>query len=168
MAEAGILDVDDRVELIDGEVVEMNPIGSRQAACVARLNRLFSTRVLDQAIVWVQNSVRLSGHSELQPDLALLEPRDDFYAHAHPTPMDVLLLVEVADTSGAYDRGLKLPLYAAAEIPEVWVIDLSESVVESFRSPTSGQYRERRVFRDDDELIPYQFRALSIGVAEII
>src|SRR5262245_37141744 len=99
MAQAGILHEDDRVELIEGEIIETAAIGSRHAACVDRLNQLFSGRVAGRAIVRVQNPIRLSQRSEPQPDLALLRPRADFYATGHPGPQDVLLVVEVADTS---------------------------------------------------------------------
>ncbi len=118
MAQAGILTEDDRAELIEGEIVEMAPIGSRHAACVARLTALLS-RVQDRAILWVQNPIRLGEHSEPQPDVALLSLRPDFYAQAHPGPQDVLLLVEVAETSPGDDREVKLFLYARAAISEV-------------------------------------------------
>lgn len=168
MAEAGILHEDDRVELIEGEILEMNPIGVRHAFCVARLTRLFSSKVQNQAIVWVQNPIRLNERSELQPDLALLKPSLGFHATTHPTPEDVLLLIEVTDTSGVYDRGIKLELYATTGIPEVWVVDLPNSVVESFHSPASGRYLEHRVFRGEEEIVPLQFPNLRVAVAEII
>ena len=114
MARAGILREDDRVELLDGEILEMTPIGSRHAACVDRLNQLFSDQVRRRAIVRIQNPIRLSERSEPQPDLTLLRPRPDFYAQAHPGPGDVLLVVEVAETSADVDRDVKVPLYSAA------------------------------------------------------
>jgi Uma2 family endonuclease len=125
MAEAGILSEDDRVELLEGEIVAMSPIGSRHAGLVNRLNRLFSQRAGDQVVVSVQNPVRLGGYSEPQPDLALLRPRADFYTSSHPGPEDVLLAVEVAETSAAVDREVKVPLYARFGVPEVWLVDLA-------------------------------------------
>ena len=118
MAEAGILTADDRVELLDGEIVEKTPIGSRHAAAVDRLTNALTRTLADRAIVRVQNPIRLSERSELQPDLALLRPRPDFYEHAHPGPADVVLVIEVAETSGDVDRLVKVPLYARAGIPE--------------------------------------------------
>jgi Uma2 family endonuclease len=116
MAEVGILSDDDRVELLEGEIIEMTPIGSQHAACVARLTQELSQRIGMTAILWVQNPVRLDQHSEPQPDIALLRPRQDFYASAHPGPEDVLLLIEAADRTAQLDRAIKLPLYAKAGI----------------------------------------------------
>lgn len=140
MALAGILGEDDRVELIEGEIVTMTPIGVRHAACVRRLNRLLSARIGDRAIVDVQNPICLSEHSEPQPDVALLRPRPDDYAHAHPRPEDVLLVVEVAETSAESDRAVKLPLYAGAGIAEVWIVDLTAETVEVHRGPSPQGY----------------------------
>ncbi len=119
MAAAGILSEDDRVELIDGEIVQMSPIGSPHASCVDRLTALFVRRFGRRAIIRVRNPIVLSRHSEPQPDLAVLKLRTDFYAEKHPGPSDVLLVVEVADTSADYDRLTKVALYARAGIPEV-------------------------------------------------
>ena len=124
MGQAGILGEDDRLELLEGEIVEMAPIGSRHQSVVDRLTRLFSNRVGDAAVVRVQGPVRLGDDSEPQPDLLLLRRRADFYATAHPGPEDVLLLVEVPDTSTEYDREVKLPLYARHGIAEVWLVGL--------------------------------------------
>jgi Uma2 family endonuclease len=117
MGEAGILHEDDRVELIEGEIVEMAAIGTRHFSCVNRLNRLLVMSVGDEAVISVQNPVRLNEHTELQPDLAVIRARD--YRESLPEPDDVLLLIEVSDTTLAYDRGVKLPLYAKAGITEV-------------------------------------------------
>jgi Uma2 family endonuclease len=125
MGRAGILPEDSRVELINGEIIDMAPIGSRHAGSVSQLNALLERATGDAAIVWVQNPIALSDHTEPQPDLALLRPREDFYKTAHPGPGDVLLVIEVADTTLAYDRDIKLPLYARASIPEAWLVDLA-------------------------------------------
>lgn len=119
MAAAGVLSEDDRVELIEGEIIEMNPIGSRHAACVGRLTKLLERQAGDRVIVWVQNPVQVNDYSEPLPDVTLLKPRDDFYAQANPQPADVLLIIEVADSSVDYDHEIKTPLYARAGIPEV-------------------------------------------------
>lgn len=124
MGEAGLFDEDSRVELLDGEVVWMSPIGSRHASCVNRLNHLLVLAVGTQAIVSVQNPVRLDDWSEPQPDFALLHPQADYYAAATPRPEDTFLLVEVADSSLAWDRDRKAPRYGATGVPAYWVIDL--------------------------------------------
>lgn len=139
MGEAGILGRDDRVELIDGEIIDMSPIGALHAAIVARLASYFSQRVGDKAVVWCQNPLRLDDISEPEPDIAILRPRADFYTTAHPGPADVLLVIEVADTSLAYDLGTKVPLYARHGIPEVWVIDAATRRTSVFRWPTGDR-----------------------------
>jgi len=168
MLQAGILREDDRVELIQGEIVEMTPVGSRHAACVKRLNRLLSRGVGDAAIVSIQDPVRLGPDSEPQPDIALLRPRPDFYADRHPAAGDVLLIVEVADASAAYDRDTKLPLYARAGIPEVWLVDLAANQLEVYRRPSPQGYGEKEVYRPGMRVSPEALPALSLPVAEIL
>ncbi len=141
MIEAGILGPEDRVELLAGEIYEAASVGSPHAACVMRLTRWFSERVGERALVNVQNPVELSPLSEPEPDLTLLVPRASFYADRHPGPEEVLLLIEVADSSYEFDRNLKLPLYAEAGIREVWIVALEQRVVELFREPREGEYR---------------------------
>jgi Uma2 family endonuclease len=168
MAEAGILSEDDRVELLEGEIVAMSPIGSRHAGLVNRLNRLFSQRAGDQVVVSVQNPVRLGGYSEPQPDLALLRPRADFYTSSHPGPEDVLLAVEVAETSAAVDREVKVPLYARFGVPEVWLVDLAGDQVEVFREPSAEGYREVRVLRRGESLAPAFLPDLLVPVDAVL
>ncbi len=141
MGELGILSEDDRTELIDGEIIEMAPIGSRHAGHVNRLVNLLSKAVGDRALVSVQNPIRLGDHSEPQPDLTLLAPRDDFYVSAHPTAADILLLVEVAESSLDFDRGAKIPLYAAFGVPVVWLLNLQERAVEVYERPDDDGYQ---------------------------
>jgi Uma2 family endonuclease len=140
MIRAGILREDDRVELLRGEILEMAPIGLRHSACVSRLSKLLERTVGERAIVWVQNPVLLPDHSMPQPDVTLLRWRDDFYARSRPIPQDVLLLVEVADTSLVLDRTAKVPLYAQAGIPEMWLVNLIEDTIEVYRQPQGQQY----------------------------
>lgn len=132
MREAGILREDDRVELLDGEVRSMGPIGPFHAAIVNVLVLLFTRQLGDRAIVSGQNPIQLHNHSEPQPDVAILQPREDFYAAAHPRPDDVLIVVEVSDSSLDYDRNEKLPRYASAGIPEVWIIDVGKQTIEQY------------------------------------
>lgn len=140
MGEAGILDEDARVELIEGDLIDMAPIGSRHAAIVGRLTHLFVQGVGDRAIVWVQNPISLEEHTMPQPDIALLKPRADGYSPAHPKADDILLIIEVADTMLAYDSTVKLPLYARAGIPEAWLIDLEQGQITRFTGPQQDAY----------------------------
>ncbi len=143
MAETDVFGHDDRLELIEGEIVEMSPIGKRHAAIVRRLNNLLTRQLgADKVLVDAQNPVVLGDLSEPQPDLALLRPRPDFYADEHPGPEDVLLLIEVADSSLAYDRDVKVPIYARYGIPEVWIVDVAAAAVEVYRGPTAGGYAD--------------------------
>lgn len=144
LARHGILTENDRVELLDGRIYEMAPIGSAHAQCVRRLTELLVRRVTPRAVVSVQNPVRLNDRSEPEPDVALLEPKD-VYGRRHPRPEDVLLLIEVADTSLDFDRDVKSLLYARAGIREFWVLALGEQRVHAYRGPGPGGYAEHAV-----------------------
>jgi Uma2 family endonuclease len=135
MGEAGIFDEDARVELIEGELFDMPPIGSGHAGVVMLFIHLFTRAIGELAIVGAQTPIVLGEESEPQPDIVLLKSRDDFYRRSHPTPEDVLLLIEVADSSTYYDRSIKIPLYARYRIPEVWLIDLPHKRLEVYRNP---------------------------------
>lgn len=165
MAAAGVLSEDDRVELVEGEVIEMSPIGSRHAACVGRLTKLLERLAGDRAIVWVQNPVRINDYSEPVPDVALLKRRDDFYAQGKPGPADVLLLVEVADSTLGYDRQVKVPLYARAAVPEVWVVNLPGEVIEVYARPGGGEYQETRLVGRGESLTAAAVAGLTLDAA---
>ena len=168
MVQAGILQEDDRVELLEGEILEMAPIGSRHAACVDRLNQLFSNRVRKRAIVRVQNPIGMGERSEPQPDLTLVRPRADFYSQSHPGPGDILLVVEVAETSVEVDRDLKIPLYARAGIAEVWLVDLSGESIEVFQSASPQGYQEVRRVRRGNRLAPRGLPDLDLAVHDLL
>jgi Uma2 family endonuclease len=141
MAEAGILTQDDRVELIGGEIFDMAPVGSAHAGMTNRLNRLFARAAADGlALVSVRSPLRLDAYNEPEPDMMLLKPRADYYQGGHPSAADVLLLVEVSETSLAYDRGMKLALYAKFGVPEVWIVDLRGAAIEVYREPAGEAY----------------------------
>lgn len=152
MGQAGIFHEDDHVELLAGKIYVTSPIGSPHAACVRRLNRLFVRAVDPHALVSVQNPIRINRHSEPEPDVALLEPRNDDYAARHPHPDEVMLVVEVADTSLAFDRDTKLPLYARAEIPEVWLVALDEGRVHVYRRPEGDVYADHATHEAEDAI----------------
>jgi Uma2 family endonuclease len=165
---AGILAADDRVELIQGELVDMSPIGSRHAGMVNRLTQILSQMLSGRAVVSVQNPIVLDDFSEPQPDLALLRPRDDFYAEALPTSADVLLVVEVADSSLEYDRAVKIPLYGRAGLPEAWLFDLVQPGIDVHRGPSSSGYREIRRARSGETLSPLAFPGLELSVSTLL
>jgi Uma2 family endonuclease len=154
MAQAGILDEDSRVELIEGELIDMAPIGSRHAWTLNLLNKALVDAVGDTAIVSPQNPIALPPDSEPQPDIAVLRPKASGYGDALPGAADVLLLIEVADTSVEYDRTIKLRLYAVHGIPEVWLFDLPRSVVEVNLEPTAKGYRRRLEQKSTEILSP--------------
>ena len=168
MAETDILTKEDRVELIAGQIVAMSPIGSRHAACVKRLNLLLGKMVGDSMLIGVQDPIALDAYSAPEPDLVLLRPRTDFYAEAHPAASDVLLAVEVGDTSADYDREVKLPLYAQVGLPEVWLIDLQKGRVEVYARPQGGAYQQRVDVAADATLTSPTIPQLALAAADLL
>jgi len=169
MAEAGLLSEDDRVELIDGEIIEMTPIGSRHHACVMRLDELLRRPgVPGGYIVSVQGPVQLDEGNEVQPDVALLRRRPDFYAGELPGPEDVLLIVEVSDTTLSYDRAVKLPRYARAGVPEVWIVDLEGRRIESHRALSPDGYHLSHESGPGEQARSGSVEGLSLPVDEIL
>ncbi len=168
MVAAGVLGEDDRVELVEGEIVEMAPVGARHAASVNALARLLQRQVGDRALVSVQNPVRLSPRSEPQPDLAVLAWRDDGYRDELPGPADVLLVVEVAESSVATDRDVKLPLYGRAGIGEAWLVDLPAGTIEVHTGPSPAGYRERSVHGIGALVSPVGLAAVVVAVGEAV
>ena len=160
MAEVGVLAPDARVELIEGDIVDMAPIGSRHAAAVNLLTERLFRVLADAALVFVQSPVRLNRRSEPQPDLAVVRPRGDRYASGHPTPADVWLLIEVSDTTLRFDLDVKSILYARHSIPELWVVDLIHSELRIFRDPRREGYADRSVHGAG----AVQVSALDIGI----
>jgi Uma2 family endonuclease len=169
MAETGILDEDDRVELIEGEIVEMSPIGPPHASIVARINAVLVSRLLGRAIVWPQSSLVLRAlASYFQPDLILLRPRDDYYRSVNPEPRDALLVIEVMDSSVYRDRRVKLPLYARARVADVWLVDVSADTVEICRDPVGRRYRSARVATRGDQIAPLAFPDVPFAVTDLL
>ena len=147
MAEVGILRPDARVELIEGEIIDMAPIGSRHAGIVDQISHILQRVAGELVSVRVQNPVWLDEHSEPEPDIALLRPRADFYKSGHPQAADVLLIIEVGETSLRYDREIKVPLYARHGVPEVWVVAVDARSLTRYRDPRAGAYS--RIDRPD-------------------
>ena len=168
MGEAGILSEDDRVELIEGELVAMSPVGSRHVGTVYALTRLLSRAIGDRGIVSVQSPIRLDDRSEPEPDVALLKPRADDYRTALSTPPDVLLVIEVSGSTLAYDRAVKAPLYAAHGIPELWIVDLVGQKVEVHRKPEAGLYTDTLRVGAGDTLEPVLLPGVSVPAAAVL
>jgi Uma2 family endonuclease len=169
IGEVGILDEDAKIELLVGDIVVREPPGPYHAGTVDRLNALWVSRLVGRAVVRVQNPIELPEvDSEPQPDLALLRPRADFYTTAHPRAADVLLVVEVADSSARPDRRVKISLYARAAIREVWLVDLTSRQLELYRHPSADGYREVRTARDDEGVSPEAFPDLRLTPSDLL
>jgi Uma2 family endonuclease len=168
MGEAGVLSEDDRFELIEGEVIEISPIGRRHAACVGRLNRTLTLLLQHVALVWMQNPIQLSDYSEPQPDIVVLKLRDDFYDNSLPTPDDVLLVVEVSDSTLEYDRQIKLPLYARAGVPEVWIVNLANEVIETCSQPSGDSYLTAKPFARGEAVQSSAVEALRVEASAVL
>jgi len=168
MIESGILSEDDRVELVEGEIIEMAAKGSRHAACVTRITDLFYRYARQSAIIRVQDPVRIGSSSELEPDVALLRLRDDLYANSHPDGNDVLLIVEVSDTTIGYDRGVKLGLYAQANVPEVWIVNLADKVIEVYSQPEGGGYKVSTEARSGDSITALSVPGLTLEAKAVL
>lgn len=164
MRETGILAEDDRVELLDGEVRLMSPIGPLHAAIVKRLNTLLTRVLPDTVILSVQDPIQLNDYSEPQPDLAILQYRADFYAQAHPVADDVLLVIEVSDTTVDYDRDEKLPRYATANIQEAWLVDVNHFTVEQYLQPRNGKYLMKQLVERGDTITSRSIATLQLDI----
>ncbi|MEC4853558.1 MAG: Uma2 family endonuclease, partial [Jaaginema sp. PMC 1079.18] len=168
LGETGIFGQGDRVELIAGEIIKMSPIGTKHQACVARINQILGQELGDRAIVWPQNAIQLSENSQPQPDIALLTPRDDFYRDRYPQPSDILLIIEVADSTIRYDRDVKIPLYGSAGIPEAWIVDLNRNCIEVYQSPDSDGYRSKQTYDFGQTLTPIRFPQRHLAIASLL
>jgi Uma2 family endonuclease len=168
MAETGILGEDSRVELIRGQIVDMAPIGAPHFSMVNRINRVLSAMVAGRAIVSVQNPVRIDDGSEPEPDVAIIKPRADEYETAIAGAADVLLLVEVADSSLDEDRTIKLPLYAESGIPECWLVNLVDRVIEVYRQPENGRYSQMRCVGPSDTLEIQALPGLKLPAGDLL
>lgn len=168
MGKTNILREDDRVELIEGEIILMTPIGSRHAGCLLRLQNIFLSLLVDRKIlINIQNPIHLDQYSEPQPDVVLLKPREDFYESAIPKPSDIFWVVEVADTSLRYDRLEKIPLYGRCGIQESWVVDLENRVIEIYTQPSPEGYRQSKRYSPGKSFSVSAFPDFPIVVNDI-
>lgn len=163
-----ILTKQDHVELINGEIVEMSPISPNHAAAVKRVSKLLYRRVTDDVTVSVQDPIQLDDFSEPQPDIALLKSREDFYKLAHPKPADIFLLIEVAESSALRDRVVKTPAYAGALIPELWIVDLQQDLIELYTNPLNGAYQRVQKVLRGDTLSPRLLPSLVVEAEELL
>ena len=168
MAEVGVLSPEERVELIEGEIIVMAPIGPLHAGDILRSIRLFSRRDDDRFTVQIQNPLRLDDGSEPEPDLMLLRPRADDYTTAHPTPADTLLVIETSDSSLAYDREVKIPLYARAGVPQTLIKNLPGDCIESFDQPGPEGYARHIIYRRGDKIRLTSLPDLELAVADLL
>lgn len=168
LGETNIIHEDERVELIEGEIVTMTPIGDYHAGTVDYLTYVFAKKLGDRAIVRVQNPVHLDRYSEPQPDIVLLKPKDSFYRDGHPQPDDIYLIIEVTAGSADYDRDVKVSLYAKNGVREFWIVDLEKRIVETYREPSNGEYRNRKTYNPGDSLASESFPELRMSVSEIL
>jgi Uma2 family endonuclease len=168
MAETGVLRPDARVELLDGRIIDMSPIGPFHSGVVKRLNRLFNRLSMGRWVVSTQDPLHLDEHSEPEPDVMLLRPSPDDYTHRHPGPDDVYLLIEVSDTTLDFDREEKLPAYGRAGIAEVWIVNLNEETIEVHREPHFTGYGSKTVLRASDKGSPTKFPDVAVEVADLL
>ena len=168
MLDAGILTPEDRVELIDGEIFQMSPIGSRHLGCVNRATRLFTAAFGRRVVVSVQNPLLLNNYTEPEPDVVLLKPREDEYASKKPAADDAFLVVEVAETTLGFDRGVKLPRYAAAGIPEVWIENLNEDCLLVYRDPAGAAYRTSLKLHREESVSVLALSGIVFSVDELL
>jgi len=168
MIAANVWPEDERLELIEGELVRMSPINAPHAAAVKRLTELLRDRLGKRALVGVQDPIVLDDQSEPEPDISVLRRRADYYANAHPSPADVLLVVEVSDTTLEYDRDVKARLYARAGIPETWVVDLNGERVIVFRDVDNGEYTRMESVRRGADMTPSAFPDVTLHVDDIL
>lgn len=168
MGETGIFPPDARVELIEGEIIEISPIGSRHAACVELVAEMIRDAVSGEFLVRTQNPIVLDDFSEPQPDLAVLQFRPDRYRSAHPRPGDILLIIEVADTTVHYDRHVKMPLYARAGIPEALLFNLPEDRLEYFARPEAGVYQVKEIINRGERFESTSIAGVTLDIEMIL
>jgi Uma2 family endonuclease len=168
MGAIGILDDGNRTELVDGEVVEMSPMGPRHAAAVNRVSSRLGHLLDGKALVRVRMPVRLNAYNEPQPDIAFVKARRDFYDLRHPGPADVLAVLEISDTTLDYDRDVKLGVYAAVRIPECWVLDIAGSALLVFRGPSRGDYKTFLRFGPGECVAMLAFPDIEIAVSDLL
>ena len=162
MVESGLLNEKSKVELLNGQIIEMSPIGTFHASCVKCISKLIRLLVGDQGIIGVQDPVMLNEYNEPEPDISILKYKKNFYADAHPGPDDILLVIEVADSSLSFDQEFKFPIYAEAGVNECWLVNIKEKQVERFSSPSTVGYQQREVYTQKDSIALLEYGAIRV------
>lgn len=168
MGDTGILSPDTKVELINGEIIDMTPIGSRHAGTLNRLIKIITEATGETAILSVQNPIILGDYSEPEPDIALLRPREDFYTAAHPRAEEILLIIEISESSARYDREIKLPIYARHGIPEVWLVDIEHQKILFFGAPREGRYKNISSSKQLNQVSPAELPDVSLDLTVLL
>ncbi len=168
MIELGMLKDYEKAEIIDGELIQKMPIGKKHSAVVEKLNEVLRDRLGKSVSLRNQPPVRFGDYNEPEPDLAILKRREDFYAERKPVPEDVLLLIEVSDATLKYDRDTKLTLYAEAEIPEVWIVNLQNNLIEIHQKPHIGIYQLTKIFKRGEQIVSEILPDLKLAVDEVL
>jgi Uma2 family endonuclease len=168
MINAGILKEDDRVELINGEIIAMPPIGPNHASCVDRVNSQLYLKLGHSIIVRVQSPILLDDYSEPEPDITILKHRSDFYKNSHPKPEDILLIIEIGDSTIEYDRTIKIPGYAKSNVMETWLFDINKDRIELHRRPYNGIYQETRIAQRGQQFSCLSFPETLFSVDELL
>lgn len=168
MMEAGILPEESGWEILDGFLIDKIKIGSRSAGTIKKVARIFGQLVGNSTLLSIHNPIHLNQYNEPEPDIALLKPRADFYAESHPTPADVLLLVEVSDSTVEYDREIKKKLYAEAGIQEFWLVDLKNDTIEVYTQPKNGNYYSARILEAEETIKSTTIENLTLPINEIL
>jgi Uma2 family endonuclease len=168
MLDVGILTPHDRVELIEGEIIQMSPIGNRHMSCVDRANDLFTAAFRGRALVSIQHPLRLNKYNEPQPDIVVLKPRADYYASKSHTPEDTFFVIEVSDTTLRYDTQVKLPIYARTAVAEVWIENLQEDLLLVCREPAGSRYKIQLTLSRGDSISPLAFAGVVFRVEELL
>jgi Uma2 family endonuclease len=168
MGEAGVFHPEARLELIEGEIIEMAPVGTRHISCVNRANALFTARLAGKAMVSIQNPVVLSRYTEPQPDIVLAKPREDYYSAKRISSEDTLLVIEVSDSTLRFDRNRKMPLYAKSGAPELWIENLREDVILVYRNPRAKTYSTALTFTRGQSISISAFPEVHFQVDELL
>ncbi len=168
MMEAGILHPDERVELLEGQIIQMAAKGTAHSAAVSRIEKLLRNRLGDRVLLRFQDPVRLNDYSEPEPDVAIVQPSPSFYEDHHPTPSEVFWLIEVSDSTLKFDRETKAPVYARSGILEYWVLDVIGRKLHSYRMPSAEGYQSEMILAEDLTIAPLAFPDCTIAIKDML
>ncbi len=168
MAESGILQPDERIELLEGQIIQMAAKGTAHSASVSRIEQVLRNRLGNRVLLRFQDPIRLNDYSEPEPDIAVVQPSPNFYEDHHPTPSEVFLLIEVSDTTLKFDRETKAPAYGCSGIAEYWVLDVVARKLHVYRSPSSSGYQSETILSEELTIAPLAFPECVIAIEEMV